>query len=169
MQSLLFFQRQIPLKRRISRLLYNFNIKHKSLQYNVTAASTRPLTMATNRQQFHSSQLKYSIESKPAVVSSNKCIKSVSSCAKESINITSRYYCSNNNKPEPEEEAIIEDTSADNSEYVVRDVGHLPATVAVPEVWPHVPLVPVSRNPIFPRFMKIIEVQYNYLCSYYNN
>ncbi|XP_022231163.2 lon protease homolog, mitochondrial isoform X2 [Drosophila obscura] len=35
---------------------------------------------------------------------------------------------------------------------------NLPATVAVPDVWPHVPLLAMRRNPLFPRFMKILEV-----------
>lgn len=35
----------------------------------------------------------------------------------------------------------------------------LPATVVVPEVWPNVPLVAISRNPVFPRFIKLIEVR----------
>lgn len=34
----------------------------------------------------------------------------------------------------------------------------LPATVIVPEVWPHLPLLAVNRNPVFPRFIKLIEV-----------
>ncbi|XP_011305208.1 lon protease homolog, mitochondrial isoform X2 [Fopius arisanus] len=34
----------------------------------------------------------------------------------------------------------------------------LPATVVVPEVWPHVPLIAISRNPVFPRFIKLIEL-----------
>lgn len=34
----------------------------------------------------------------------------------------------------------------------------LPATVVVPEVWPHVPIIPINRNPVFPRFIKLVEV-----------
>lgn len=34
----------------------------------------------------------------------------------------------------------------------------LPATVAVPEVWPHVPVIAISRNLVFPRFIKLIEL-----------
>uniref|UniRef100_A0A182NDM9 Lon protease homolog, mitochondrial n=1 Tax=Anopheles dirus TaxID=7168 RepID=A0A182NDM9_9DIPT len=34
----------------------------------------------------------------------------------------------------------------------------LPATVAIPEVWPHLPVIATKRNPVFPRFMKILEV-----------
>ncbi|KAH1005202.1 hypothetical protein HUJ04_006231 [Dendroctonus ponderosae] len=34
----------------------------------------------------------------------------------------------------------------------------LPATVAVPEVWPHVPVIAISRNIVFPRFIKLIEL-----------
>lgn len=39
-----------------------------------------------------------------------------------------------------------------------RDAQQLPATVAVPDVWPHVPMLAMRRNPLFPRFMKIVEV-----------
>ncbi|KAF5283624.1 hypothetical protein FQA39_LY17273 [Lamprigera yunnana] len=34
----------------------------------------------------------------------------------------------------------------------------LPATVVVPEVWPHVPVIAVNRNIVFPRFIKLIEL-----------
>ena len=34
----------------------------------------------------------------------------------------------------------------------------LPATVVVPEVWPHVPVIAINRNPVFPRFIKLIEL-----------
>lgn len=34
----------------------------------------------------------------------------------------------------------------------------LPTTVAVPEVWPNVPLIAVNRTPLFPRFIKIVEI-----------
>lgn len=34
----------------------------------------------------------------------------------------------------------------------------LPSTTTVPEEWPVLPLIAVSRNPVFPRFIKIIEL-----------
>nr|CAI5832994.1 unnamed protein product [Callosobruchus analis] len=34
----------------------------------------------------------------------------------------------------------------------------LPATVAVPEVWPHVPVIAIAKNIVFPRFIKLIEL-----------
>jgi hypothetical protein len=34
----------------------------------------------------------------------------------------------------------------------------LPTTIIVPEVWPNVPVIAVNRNPVFPRFIKMIEV-----------
>lgn len=34
----------------------------------------------------------------------------------------------------------------------------LPATMTVPETWPSVPVIAINRNPVFPRFIKIIEV-----------
>lgn len=41
---------------------------------------------------------------------------------------------------------------------------HLPATVAIPEVWPHLPVIATKRNPVFPRFMKILEVSIMIQC-----
>lgn len=32
------------------------------------------------------------------------------------------------------------------------------AQVVVPDVFPEVPLLPVHRNPVFPRFIKMMEV-----------
>lgn len=48
-----------------------------------------------------------------------------------------------------------EDESDDDDDEKVDD---LPATVAVPEVWPHLPVIAMTGPPVFPRFMKIIEV-----------
>lgn len=50
-------------------------------------------------------------------------------------------------------EVIAENTGADYMQT------HLPATVAIPEVFPHLPLIATKRNPVFPRFMKILEVR----------
>ncbi|KAL1139685.1 hypothetical protein AAG570_006663 [Ranatra chinensis] len=35
---------------------------------------------------------------------------------------------------------------------------NLPASVVVPEVWPKLPIIPVTRNPVFPRFIKLIDL-----------
>lgn len=40
----------------------------------------------------------------------------------------------------------------------IEDPASLPATVVVPEVWPHVPVIAINRNPVFPRFIKLIEL-----------
>lgn len=52
----------------------------------------------------------------------------------------------------------------------------LPATMTVPEVWPYVPVVAINRNPVFPKFIKIVEVMVfmlNSICGhsfeYYDN
>lgn len=65
------------------------------------------------------------------------------------LSVYSRALC--NRKKEDEE-------AAEDAEYIVNKDPQLPATVAVPEVWPHVPLLATRRNPVFPRFMKILEV-----------
>uniref|UniRef100_A0A2M4BCC6 Lon protease homolog, mitochondrial n=1 Tax=Anopheles marajoara TaxID=58244 RepID=A0A2M4BCC6_9DIPT len=40
----------------------------------------------------------------------------------------------------------------------VNFTNQLPATVAIPEVWPHLPVIATKRNPVFPKFMKILEI-----------
>ncbi|XP_058975351.1 lon protease homolog, mitochondrial-like isoform X1 [Musca domestica] len=66
--------------------------------------------------------------------------------------VCSRTYCSSNNKQGEDEDLL------DSQDFIVNKDQKLPATVAVPEVWPHVPLLATHRNPVFPRFMKIMEI-----------
>lgn len=56
---------------------------------------------------------------------------------------------------DPDADEIIEE---DLTEGIPPVQTQLPATVAIPEVWPHLPLIATRRNPVFPRFMKILEV-----------
>ncbi|KAG5682240.1 hypothetical protein PVAND_011605 [Polypedilum vanderplanki] len=62
-----------------------------------------------------------------------------------------RFYSTKKKDEETIEEA---ENDPEIDEYLHT---HLPATVAIPEVWPYVPLIAVNRNPVFPRFMKILE------------
>lgn len=55
---------------------------------------------------------------------------------------------------------IPDDGSDDNVSDDDRESSHLPATVAVPEVWPHLPVIACKNNPVFPRFMKLVEVSF---------
>ncbi|XP_065358873.1 lon protease homolog, mitochondrial isoform X2 [Calliphora vicina] len=66
--------------------------------------------------------------------------------------VCSRTFCSSRNKQDEEE--LLEQ----EQDFIINKDPQLPATVAVPEVWPHVPLLATKRNPVFPRFMKILEV-----------
>jgi hypothetical protein len=66
----------------------------------------------------------------------------------------SRLYSTKNE----EDEAAAIEPEVDNSATDFIHT-HLPATVAIPEVYPYLPCIAVSRNPVFPRFMKILEVK----------
>lgn len=51
------------------------------------------------------------------------------------------------------------DDGDDGADHAVAQVGPgLPAPVAVPEVWPHLPVIAINKNLVFPRFIKLIEV-----------
>lgn len=62
-----------------------------------------------------------------------------------------RLYSSENKNDESDGE---HQTHKDEEEFNTQ----LPATVAVPEVWPHVPVIAINRNIVFPRFIKLIEL-----------
>ncbi|KAG6452038.1 hypothetical protein O3G_MSEX007449 [Manduca sexta] len=62
-----------------------------------------------------------------------------------------RFFTSGNKGDPPEEDPEIKDETPLFS-------SQLPATVAVPEVWPQVPVIAINRNPVFPRFIKLIEI-----------
>ncbi|XP_034480876.1 lon protease homolog, mitochondrial isoform X2 [Drosophila innubila] len=71
-----------------------------------------------------------------------------------SVAQTQRFFSRKRGDPEDDMMAEAEpELLADH-----RDSQQLPATVAVPDVWPHVPMLAMRRNPLFPRFMKIVEV-----------
>lgn len=63
--------------------------------------------------------------------------------------LASRSYCTKNDSSDDE-------IGLDGSEFNQPPV--LPATVSIPDVWPNLPVIATQRNPVFPRFMKILEV-----------
>lgn len=78
------------------------------------------------------------------------------------VTISGRFFSTNrlgNNDGSGDDEGRQpkQGTARENSdEYSTHH--SLPATVVVPEVWPHLPLVAINRNPVFPRFIKLIEI-----------
>ncbi|XP_033245528.1 lon protease homolog, mitochondrial-like [Drosophila miranda] len=62
-----------------------------------------------------------------------------------------RFYSRKRDYPENKKAPAVTELLSDQD-------SNLPATVAVPDVWPHVPLLAMRKNPLFPRFMKIVEV-----------
>ncbi|XP_052758390.1 lon protease homolog, mitochondrial isoform X2 [Galleria mellonella] len=64
---------------------------------------------------------------------------------------STRFYSTGNKNDPPEGDPEGKDDAPLFS-------SQLPATVAVPEVWPQVPVIAINRNPVFPRFIKLIEI-----------
>ncbi|KAK9694498.1 ATP-dependent protease La (LON) substrate-binding domain [Popillia japonica] len=60
-----------------------------------------------------------------------------------------RYFSAKNAEDDASQPPLAEESSFNSQ---------LPATVAVPEVWPHVPVIAINRNIVFPRFLKLIEI-----------
>lgn len=63
-----------------------------------------------------------------------------------------RGYCSEKTNKEPEEtveyDEKIPETKNENAL----------STLQVPEFWPQLPVIAINRNPIFPKFIRIIEI-----------
>ncbi|XP_065221602.1 lon protease homolog, mitochondrial-like isoform X2 [Planococcus citri] len=73
--------------------------------------------------------------------------------------LLSRPYSSQNPQDDGSNKSIIsEDEVLDVTEADFPVTHSLPAAVVVPEHWPNVPLIAVSRNPVFPRFIKLLEI-----------
>ena len=68
-----------------------------------------------------------------------------------------KHFFSTKGKGDEEADAIEVEAEPETPPELIHT--HLPATVAIPEVWPYLPCIATSRNPVFPRFMKILEVR----------
>ncbi|KAL4709466.1 hypothetical protein ACJJTC_012803 [Scirpophaga incertulas] len=99
-----------------------------------------------------------SIQSKTHIISQNSQKRSSTVCSyncgysvtPKCIGSLRLYSTKSKNDPSEDEPEVKEDTPIFSN--------HLPATVAVPEVWPQVPVIAINRNPVFPRFIKLIEI-----------
>lgn len=77
------------------------------------------------------------------------------------LNLFNQKHLFSTKKEDDVEEIEIEaDAAPENPSEFIHT--HLPATVAVPEVYPYLPCIATTRNPVFPRFMKILEVSHNF-------
>ena len=77
--------------------------------------------------------------------------------------LSSRYFSSNANDGSDDgsnsDSVNPQLNSASDTDGSGPIIHSLPATMTVPEVWPNVPVIAINRNPVFPRFIKIIEVR----------
>merc|ERR1719427_1067170 len=64
----------------------------------------------------------------------------------------------NNNNDDPDDVAKSEDSPPVITSAGVPNAGAL-SSITVPENFPNVPIIAVNRNPVFPRFIKMIEIK----------
>lgn len=83
-------------------------------------------------------------------------------------NVIQRRYKSNNSRDEPESSDQTEEEISEELDRLMEEnqrSGAL-AAVTVPEEWPKVPVIAITRNPVFPRFIKIVEVSHPSLMAH---
>lgn len=66
---------------------------------------------------------------------------------------------SESEKEENAEDVVSEDGEELGLEMLPLPRHHAIAPVNIPSVFPEVPVLPISRNPLFPRFVKMLEVK----------
>ncbi|XP_043464986.1 lon protease homolog, mitochondrial isoform X1 [Leptopilina heterotoma] len=72
--------------------------------------------------------------------------------SQSSVIISTRAFSTK--KPSDKSPASASEDGEQSDEYPAT----LPATVVVPEIWPNVPVIAINRHPVFPRFVKLIEI-----------
>ena len=65
---------------------------------------------------------------------------------------------SNQPHDNPEDEAPPEVEEAEPEPPIMQQVNSALTAITVPEIFPHVPIISINRNPVFPKFIKIIEI-----------
>ena len=63
-----------------------------------------------------------------------------------------RYFSSDSGRKEPEPPEVYPEATPES------EPGTSLTPLNVPDHWPHVPVIAVSRNPVFPRFIKLVEL-----------
>ena len=68
-----------------------------------------------------------------------------------------RYFATNNSNSNNDNDGI---GNEEEGIAIVEqgDYGSAPSPVTVPEVWPEVPIVAINRHPLFPGFIKKVDV-----------
>lgn len=95
-------------------------------------------------------------------VSHLSCISNKMLCADNLYFHQTASYCSEKKDDANSSSSSDDDGGSSDSEPPIvpaysKPMGAL-TPMTVPEVWPIVPVIAVSRNPVFPKFIKIIEV-----------
>ncbi|RWS26252.1 lon protease-like protein [Leptotrombidium deliense] len=68
------------------------------------------------------------------------------------VSLTSARFCERKQNEE------VEETTEDDVVTVRGDADNALTAITVPEIYPIVPVIAITRNPVFPRFIKIVEI-----------
>lgn len=131
-----------------------------TFKFGASSSLRATLSNAYKRQMFHHLQ-KDTL--KRSIVFPDKLNLDITSS--RSFHVTARFLDENANKkdddepPEKKDETITDKTEDDKypAPFVVPSMNPL-APITVPDFFPKVPCVAIARNPLFPRFVKMIEV-----------
>ena len=95
-------------------------------------------------------------------------------CGAARVRVRHSYYYSTSSSDGGGEEEGEGEESDESSGGEDETVKHLHqqfalAPISIPDIFPEVPVLPVSRNPIFPKFVKMLEVRGQHTVSMATN
>lgn len=76
----------------------------------------------------------------------------------ENRQLSARRYCTTGKNNDDDPDDINTFTDVENDYAITQTVPKTLTTMIVPEVWPIVPVIAIRGTPVFPKFLKIIEV-----------
>lgn len=141
------------------RLSSNLNLSNL-LRLNISVAQYRKLSYARRKYDFLKCSFNLSNHfNLPISNSKSYLVNSYDSTHFQINSLLKRTYSSKPVNDEDDSAATkVDELTAESSQLDYPVTHSLPATVVVPEEWPQVPLIAVSRHPVFPRFIKLLEV-----------
>lgn len=136
------------------------NVRSNSIR-NLCTPQTKTVKESAVRRLHHISSVEDRLCNSRKISLWNKCFLNQGKRALSVQRQCLRPYSSQENSGDSED-------GGDNPTWQGSQSQYLPTPLTVPDYFPRVPVLAVNRNPVFPKFSKMLEVCFYFLCVFFN-
>lgn len=136
------------------------NVRSNSIR-NLCTPQTKTVKESAVRRLHHISSVEDRLCNSRKISLWNKCFLNQGKRALSVQRQCLRPYSSQENPGDSED-------GGDNPTWQGSQSQYLPTPLTVPDYFPRVPVLAVNRNPVFPKFSKMLEVCFYFLCVFFN-